>query len=382
MAKADVATAFRCLKIAQEDLRFLGFSWNKLYYFDRMLPMGCSISCNVFETLSCAIQWILQSKLHVKYVTHILDDFMFFGSPDTNDCDVSLQTFFHLSKSIGLPIKHEKTVHPTTNIELHGLWFDSSSMTISVPPDKVSKAITLIQQMLGMTKVSLLMIQSITGLLNFCTKAIPAGRTFLRRLYDLSLGLQFPNHHVKLSDSARLDLKAWLSFLLSFNGTTVIRHIDWSHDFDWRFYSDASGRGYAAVFGHKWVQGTFPDIWLEKCISIKELVPIYLAFQIWATDFKNSKIKFIVDNSGVVSVLQSHSSHDPDIMFMIRHMIVISLHNNIVFSAEHIAGKHNKICDLLSRFQIPKALEMAPWLQPTPHVVPQELMPWQNSLQL
>ena len=215
-----------------------------------------------------------------------------------------------------------------------------------------------------------------------CTKAIPGGRAFLRRLYDLTLGLTFPKQHVKLSKSACLDLQAWLTFLKQFNGTTVIRHINWSHDFDWRFYSDASGRGYAAIFGHKWVHGAFPIQWESKNIAVKELVPIYLAFQLWAKDFQHSKIKFVVDNASVVAILQNHTSTDPDIMYMIRHMVVLALKHNIVFSAAHIPGRHNVICDLISRFQVQKALDMTPWLQKSPHKVDEDLMPWFSDLHL
>ncbi len=78
ISKADVKTAFRCLRISKQDLKFLGFTWFEKFYFDLMLPMGLSTSCSAFELLSTAVQWILQQKLNVQHVTHILDDYMFF----------------------------------------------------------------------------------------------------------------------------------------------------------------------------------------------------------------------------------------------------------------------------------------------------------------
>ncbi len=117
---------------------------------------------------------------------------MFFGKVQTNDCKVSLQSFLYLAENIGLPIKESKTVHPTTCVELHGLHFDTDTMILSVPEDKVIKAKDLIVDMLGRTKVTLHMVQSLAGVLSFCTKAIPAGRSFLRRLFVLTKGLSFP----------------------------------------------------------------------------------------------------------------------------------------------------------------------------------------------
>ncbi len=77
MAKGDLANAFRLLKVRITDLRFLGFVWNNLVYFDKMLPMGAGVSCSQFEKFACTIQWILKNKCAVKFMSHILDDFYF-----------------------------------------------------------------------------------------------------------------------------------------------------------------------------------------------------------------------------------------------------------------------------------------------------------------
>ena len=39
--------------------------------------MGCSSSCNIFETFSTALEWIAMNKLNASAVIHILDDFLF-----------------------------------------------------------------------------------------------------------------------------------------------------------------------------------------------------------------------------------------------------------------------------------------------------------------
>ena len=79
MAKTDMSSAFRILPVSMSSYKLLGFQWSGQYYFDRCLPMGCSVSCNTFEKFSTAIQWILINKLNVTHMSHILDDFMFFG---------------------------------------------------------------------------------------------------------------------------------------------------------------------------------------------------------------------------------------------------------------------------------------------------------------
>lgn len=61
-------------------------------------------------------------------------------------------------------------------------------------------------------------LQSLTGLLNFACSVIVPGRAFLRRLIDLTVGIQSPHHLIRLSKDVKEDLKVWLSFLSNFNG--------------------------------------------------------------------------------------------------------------------------------------------------------------------
>ena len=149
MAKSDVENAFRILKVNKDDYRFTGFTFDGKIYWDKNLPFGLSISCQVFEELSKAIQWILKVKLNVKFVSHILDDYMFFGVPHTNQCENSLKAFLLLADSLGLPIKKSKTFYPCTKLELHGITVCTETMTMSLPSDKVQKARVLITTMLN-----------------------------------------------------------------------------------------------------------------------------------------------------------------------------------------------------------------------------------------
>ncbi len=142
--------------------------------------------------------------------------------------------------------------------------------------------------------------------------------------------------------------------------TPILPEVKWSVNIKWKLFSDVSGKGYAAVFGHKWIGGIFPDSWNGKSIAIKELTPIYLAFMLWIEYFKNEKICFLVDNMSVIHILRSKTSKDPILMSMVRKMVVLSMLNNVMFSAVHIPGRHNIVADLLSRFSFQKVQKVAP----------------------
>ena len=67
IAKNDVKNAYHNLILAPDSFHFMGFSWDGQIYFSTTLPMGCSISCQRFECMSTAVQWILQNKLSVTH---------------------------------------------------------------------------------------------------------------------------------------------------------------------------------------------------------------------------------------------------------------------------------------------------------------------------
>jgi hypothetical protein len=47
-----------------------------LYYFDKCLPMVCSVSCQIFERFSSGLHWIGQYYMPEGLMFHILDDFL------------------------------------------------------------------------------------------------------------------------------------------------------------------------------------------------------------------------------------------------------------------------------------------------------------------
>jgi hypothetical protein len=54
--------------------------------------------------------------------------------------------------------------------------------------------------------------------------------------------------------------------------------------------------------------------------------------------------------------------------------MLLSLRHNIHFTAEHYPGILNKAADMLSRLQVADFLVRFPHMQPTPTIIPPELM--------
>jgi hypothetical protein len=376
VAKADLKDAFRIMPVHPKDHRLLGFMYNNQFYYDRCLPMGCSTSCQTFESLSNAIQWICKSKLDIVHMSHILDDFIFFSPSSSNQCTQSLRTFLALCQRVGLPVSEAKTVWPACLVQLHGLEVDTVKMELRLPMDKLSDLKKQVATMYRRKKVTLRELQSLLGSLNFACRAVVPGRPFRRRLIDLTVGVQKPSHFIRLTVEARKDLAVWQTFLQSFNGRCLCLPSTLSCSDTIKLQSDASGFAYASVFGDRWFQGQFPQDWRHVNIAIKEFLPIVLSIRKWGPILANNRILFKTDNESIVFAINKQSCKNSQLMNMVRQLVVAAMTFNIDFRAAHIPGKLNLVPDFLSRLQEAKARRIQPGLHRVPEIIPQDWLPW------
>ena len=376
MAKADIKAAFRNLPINPSDYDLLGFHWKGKYYLDKRMPMGASSSCSAFESLSTAIQWIL-NQFGVKDVTHILDDFMFLGPPDDNTTLSSLKFFLLLMEYLYIPINHDKTFYPSTQIIVHGIFVDSTLGKASLPLDKLNNLLQRLQVLIHKRSVILRELQSILGLLNFACRVIRPGRAFSQRLINLTIGTSNPNHHIRLTSEAKNDISIWLQFLAHFNGTSLLLDLQWKTSQHLHLFSDASLKGFGVVFSGEWAWGPWlGSLSVNHHITVLELYPIVLSVLLWGDSLSNSCVEFHSDNSAVVDILNKQSSKHPVIMTLVRIFVLKCLQLNIYFRLRHIPGMYNIVPDLLSRLQVSEAQDLAPYLHPEPATIPPH---WQLS---
>ncbi len=87
--------------------------WEGLYYFDKVLPFGLRRAPYLFNKLSYGLEWILQHKCAISYVTHFLDDFLIMepslGDPKSLPCKASPQSMLIAFRNLRVPISKEKT---------------------------------------------------------------------------------------------------------------------------------------------------------------------------------------------------------------------------------------------------------------------------------
>ncbi|KAJ8307565.1 hypothetical protein KUTeg_015649 [Tegillarca granosa] len=119
---------------------------------------------------------------------------------------------------IGVPLAHDKTIPPSTVLTYLGLEINTIEMTVKIPFEKLTKLKNNLCLLLNRKKCTLKELQSLVGLLNFCTRAIPPARAFNRCLYDAMCGLTKHFHKVRINNEMKEDIRMWLLFLDIFNG--------------------------------------------------------------------------------------------------------------------------------------------------------------------
>ena len=135
-------------------------------------------------------------------------------------------------------------------------------MTVRIPREKIDEVVTKVKAMLLRKKSTLKEMQSLIGSLNFCCRAIAAGRPFCRCLINAICGLTKPFHHLHITEAMKLDLRLWLWFFRHHNGISVFHDRFWLSNDDANFYTDSAGGedlGFGIFFQGHWCSARWPS---------------------------------------------------------------------------------------------------------------------------
>ena len=182
--------------------------------------------------------------------------------------------------------------------------------------------------------------------------------------------------NVTLNSEARADMYAWRIFLVSFNGKSLFLDQSFLSSSAIKLYTDASSDiGFAVVFGKKWASGTWHRVFTSADITLLELFHLVIAIGLFGKFLANHSIVCMTDNAAVVNIVNRSTSRNRTIMKLVRRLVLACLRFNILFRSRHVPGYQNIIADHLSRLQIDKARQKAPWLDATPVPIPAALQP-------
>ena len=320
----------------------------KTYFFvEKTLSFGAAVSCKIFQEFSDSIAhivaWALcknlgiitKDNLHRKRPINYLDDYLFVSLLKAV-CNQDMEMFLEICRDINFPVSKEKMFFADTVMVFLGLLIDTVRQIVAIPAEKISKAVNMINHVLGKTnrKMTILQLQWICETLNFISHVVVLGQAFTRRLYSGINHKLKQHHHIRITGEMKADLQTWLLFLQ--HPTVFARPF---LDFDLHdavqldFYSDASKNpnlGFGAKFGSAYIcQGWDPNSIIDKNPSIQylELYALTATVLAWIHKFKNLRVQVFIDNQGAMKALNKTSSGCKNCMVLIRILVIQQMIN-------------------------------------------------------
>ena len=254
-----------------------------------------------------------------------------------------------------------------------GITIDSNNMSISIPEDRYNEIMTMLPTWLHKKTCTKKQLLSLIGKLSFVCKVIRPGRTFLRRLIDLSTTVQKLHHHINFTADARADIAWWMEFMPQWNRRSIIPDCFEISNEDFTLFTDASTSGFGAIWGNAWIQDTWHDNTSSWSIDTKELFAIYAAAVTWGDTWAGKRIVFNTDNLPITQAWQSGTSKSKPLMCILRKTFLLAAKKGFSLSLKHIFGIYNSVADALSRFKVRRFRTLQPTADHVATPIPAEV---------
>ena len=220
LCKTDIVDAFKQILIHPSLWHLYGVKWNGEYFFYTRLVFGSRSSPNIFDWLSQAICWIAQHNYGIHFMLHLLDDFLTID-PRNATAGRTMALLTLVFNRLCVPIAPHKTVGPTVQLQYLGIILDTERMEARLPDDKLSRIITILDMLKNKHIISKRELLSLLGHLNFASRVIPQGRSFVAYLLSLAASVKQLHHYVRLNKEYLLDIALWRRFLTEWNGVAL-----------------------------------------------------------------------------------------------------------------------------------------------------------------
>ena len=218
MWKADLERAYRQLRSDPLDYPLMGISHNGSTYIDVCPSFGCRGSAAAQQRVARAVCHLMNKKGHtcLAYV----DDFC--GAAATFPAALQSFTEFEaLCATLGLKLAPDKTTFPANSLEWLGFWFDSTDMSVTIPPDKLQEVRELAGTWLYKKSASRRDLQVLAGKLLFISHCVLPARKFMSRV--LALLRSTPQQGmVKVDCETRRDVRWFVDFAAHCNGRRIM----------------------------------------------------------------------------------------------------------------------------------------------------------------
>lgn len=358
IVKRDIRDAFRMVPVAADDQWLLGFCWRGVFYLERALPFGLRTAPFLFNLFAEGLHWILLSR-GWKRLHHYLDDFISIFSPAevaTGLATWATDDWVRVTDDLAVPRKDSKDEFGTT-VPVFGIELDTLVMEARLPQTKMDKLRRLAAKPLLTGWTTLKEMESLAGLMSFCSRVVRLGRTFSQSSYDFIANAARARRSgpIRVSENLLADLRWWNDLLDTFNGVRLIDDVTRPTA---SIYTDAcdNGLGAFALKGGR-LDTLSPDFAFScrpnsrlrtKHINVKEVAAVTHSLKRWGAALRGYALCIYTDSTTVRSGIRRGFLHGPP-MVPLRQLLLEAARFDINLTCEWIPGRENCLADALSR---------------------------------
>ena len=343
--KTDLSRGYRQLRVDPFDWPLLGFQYGNKFFLDICPPFGLRSAAMMMQRTSQAVAYILRGKGFL--VFPYIDDFG--GTEKTEEEEgkalVSLQSIL---VDVGLKEAKHKVCLPSQIMIWLGILFNTMTMTMSIPHDKLSEIMQSLGEWKNRIHATRKEMQSIIGVLQFVAKVAPPVRLFINRMLECLRDTPPTGCHT-LSWGFKKDIDFFLKLLPQINGVRIIdKALLVPADV---IELDACLTGCGAWCGSKFYGRKFPHYIMkqEHPIAHRKFLNLVVAVKLWARWWAGHRIEIRNDNMNTCLMIMTGKSIDPFMQSCARELYQVVAANDIDLNVVHTPGLLLNLADALSR---------------------------------
>ena len=344
---ADLARAYRQLRVCPLSTPLLGISVNSQTYIDIAPPFGCRTSALACARTTRALVWLLRKEGFFSLC--YLDDFVGIESSFAK-ASQAYNKFLNLTSTLGLVLALDKCSPPTQSLTWLGFVIDAPAMTVTLPADKIAEVLLECSAWRKKSHASRKQLQSLAGKLHHLSKCIKPATRFTNRVLAAIRASPFSGQHA-FSPELHLDLAWFEKFAASYNGIQLLPTITRE---PWYIECDSTLEGGGAFSPSSYYTVTYPESVLSCSFTIAQLEALNLVHAV--TNLlpplpHNFIIKVNTDNMPSQQVLESGRGKDPILCACARQLWLLAAKFNFELLILHKPGKDLLLADALSRLK-------------------------------
>ncbi len=359
-AAIDLKDAYFHVSILLHHRPFLRFAFEGRAYQYKVLPFGLSLSPRVFTKVAEAA--LVPLREQGVRILNYLDDWLILAQSQDQLCEHRDMVLSHLSQ-LGLQVNWEKSkLSPVQRISFLGMELDSVSQTARLMQERAQSVLNCLNTFKNRTAAPLKQFQRLLGHMAAAAAVTPLGLLHMRPLQHWLHGRvprwawQSGTLRVQVTPACRQTFTPWsdLSFLRA--GVPleqVSRHAV--------VYTDASAKGWGAMFNGHAVSGVWTGPQLHWHINCLELLAVHLALNRLKRRLRGEHVLVRTDNTATVAYINRQGGLRSRRMSQLaRHLLLWSRKHLRSLRAIHIPGLLNRTADELSRAALPGEWRLHP----------------------